>query len=399
MVYKLRKKFVIVTTTLMLSVFGVFLLVNAVNNSYWNDIETSEMLEWLACSGIFTDEKVPGTEELVRDITENDTPILGIIVSQSGDIISKSVLGKNRNISLPKEVIFKMLEKGEGDFKVGKYVYSYTKRPDKSVLLVIMNSSIGEYSPARLLSIIFLLICGITLLILVTFYLSRFVTAPAEQALHREKRFISDASHELKTPLGAISINAQALELAYGDDIYVKNIISEAGRMSRLIEKLLMLSKLDESDKPESAKFDFSDVAIEMVLTYESLAFEKHIDYEYEIGENIDFFGNEDEIRQLFVILIDNAIKNANEMGRVRITCKDTWDEILFDVSNTGEGIAEEELNNIFERFYTTDSSRNRNSFGLGLAIARTIVERHDGTIRAESIPGKETKFSVRFKK
>ena len=134
-----------------------------------------------------------------------------------------------------------------------------------------------------------------------------------------------------------------------------------------------------------------------MLLTYEGIAYEKNRRLTYGIEENINMYGNEDEIRQLIAILIDNAIKNSNDNGMVYFGCYKETENIFFDVKNSGKGIRSEELDHIFERFYTTDKSRNGGSFGLGLAIAKEITQRHKGTISIKSEPDKETVFSVRF--
>ena len=214
--------------------------------------------------------------------------------------------------------------------------------------------------------------------------------------MEREKRFVSDASHELKTPLGAISVNAQALEFRGDDSIYVKNIISETGRMNRLIERLLTLSRLEEGALLEKKDFSLSDVVQEMVLTYESIAFEKGKELSSTIEDGIDFNGSADEIRQLLAILLDNAIKNSSDHGQIELKCY-RKNNIFIEVKNDGRGISQEDIGHIFERFYTTDQSRNSSSFGLGLAIAKELTERHGGSISAESEPGKETRFIIKL--
>lgn len=165
--------------------------------------------------------------------------------------------------------------------------------------------------------------------------------------------------------------------------------------MGRLVERLLILSKLDEQEKVDFSALSISELFEEMALTYESNAFEKAVKYYYQVEPNLSIQGNADEIRQLLAILIDNALKNTEPEGVVRLRCNREGKHIKLCVTNTGKGIAEEDIPHIFERFYTSDNSRNRKSFGLGLAIAKSIVERHNGDIDVVSIPDKETTFKV----
>ena len=213
--------------------------------------------------------------------------------------------------------------------------------------------------------------------------------------MEAQKGFITNASHELKTPLGAISVNAEALKISKEDSLHVKNILSETARMNRLVENLLTLSKLDESKETEKKEFSLSDVVQEMCLTYESVAYEKNRRLCADIEDSIIINGNSDEIRQLLAILLDNAIKNSDENGLITLNCHKDVSTAQITVTNSGRGISEADLGHIFERFYTSEQSRNSGSFGLGLAIASEIVKRHGGKIEASSIPDKETVFTV----
>ena len=254
----------------------------------------------------------------------------------------------------------------------------------------------GDRSPLRFVTTALLIAAGVAALLLITLYLSRFVTAPAKVAMLREKQFVSDASHELKTPLGAISINAQALASKGNDDRHLQNILTESERMSRLIERLLTLSKLEETaDIPKTA-FSLSSCAEEMALTYESVAYDKGIDYSYEIAESISFYANEDDLRQLMAILIDNAIKHTEADGHIHISLNEHSGRIALCVENTGKGIASEDLPHIFERFYQADNARTDSSFGLGLAIAKRLTQRNHGSISVISDLGR-TRFTVTF--
>lgn len=397
MVKRLRTKFVVVTTTLMISLFGGFLVINTIYTNYWNGIEIVEMLDWIANSGIFTSfsDEAADDEALIRDITKDESPIAGIILDRNGNVVSSHVIGKNAKLEVPNDVAKEMCEYKSERKRIGKYYYSYNEQDNGTILLVVMNSAPDKFTVNKAFGVIFIMIGGIALLETIIFGLSRFVTKPAEQTLLREKQFISDAGHELKTPLGAISINAQALELEFTDNLYIKNILSESGRMGRLLEKLLVLARFDEQENVSFSKINLSEICEEMALTYESVAFEKQLKFNYEASLNVEIMGNADEIRQLLAILIDNAFKNTEKNGNVSLCCISNKKHVEITVANDGPGIPRDIVPHIFERFYTSDKSRSEGSFGLGLAIAKSIVDRHGGIIKVESIPNDVTTFKI----
>lgn len=398
MISSLRKKFVIVTTTLMLVIFSIFFVASYINNRYWNRLEIADMLNLVANSGYFSYYPDSKVEETIKNLTEGSFPIVGIITDKTGNIISTKVVGgKTKLISLD-NIIKEILKADENCFELNHYLYSKKNLENGNVLIVILDTSADDNFYKKIIGTLVIILVGIFMLILIIIYLSKFVTEPAEKALLREKQFISDASHELKTPLGAISINSQALEITNPDNLYVKNIINEATRMGRLIEKLLVLAKLEEGNVSKKSKMLLSDVILEMVLTYESLAFQNNLSYTYDIEENIFIYGNCDEIKQLIAILIDNAIKNAGNKGFVEISCKKSINKVQFQISNSGVGILPEDLPHVFDRFYTSDKSRTSKSFGLGLAIANVIVCSHKGEISVKSIPNRNTVFTVILK-
>jgi signal transduction histidine kinase len=397
MVADLRRKFVMVTTTLMLVTFGTFLIVNYIYNNYWNKVETADMLDIIADSGFFLYQEGSGVEQTIKDMTEGASPIAGVIFDSDGEIVYSRVIGGKGKLVVPDYIFEKILAQDGFDYQIDRYLFSKRDLEDGSTLIVIMDTSIDDNLWKKVVATIIFIAAGIIIIVLITFYLSKYVTEPAQKALLREKRFISDASHELKTPLGAISINAQALKASEPDNLYTKNIITESDRMGRLIERLLTLSRLDEGEASLKEQISLSDLATEMALTYESVAFEKEIDYKYDISDKVRIIGNADEIRQLLTILIDNAIKNTNEKGRIELRCISDNGEARVEVKNTGPGIKPEDIPHVFERFYTSDSSRSNKSFGLGLAIAKAIAEGHNGDLTVNSIPDEVTVFTVKF--
>ena len=398
MAKKLRKKFVIVTFALLLAVFGILIIANTAYNKYWNNLATRDMLDWISDSGVFDLNNMDvETQELIDSLTEDEKPIVGLHLAKDGLVLNTKIIGDKTYTKISQSTINSILKKGEGNYKLGKYIYSYKEQDDGSIMLVIMDSSMYENSIWKNIGKWVLILLGTAILLVVIFFLSGFITQPAEQTLLREKQFISDASHELKTPLGAIMINAQALAAQDKDNIHIKNIVKESERMNRLIERLLTLSKLEEQPNDNHSRISFSDTVEEVVLTYECVAFEKGIKYNFNIDKDLSIMGNKDELSELVEILVDNAIKNTEKDGEIFIECHANNKKSLLEVKNTGKSIDEKDIPYVFERFYTTDSSRKSSSFGLGLAIAKSIVLRHKGEISVNCPSENETVFSVKI--
>lgn len=249
---------------------------------------------------------------------------------------------------------------------------------------------------------------GLAMLV-VLFFFSRFFAnrsiEPVREAFEKQKQFIGDASHELKTPLAVINTNADVLlanrdETIRSQEKWLRYIKSETERMAKLTGDLLYLTEMDDSrSNMVQARFDLSDAVENVMLTMEAVVFEKDLTLDYEIEPALSITGSREQIVQVTMILLDNAIKYANAQGRIDVSLKQEHGEIALSVSNTGEGIPAEHLPRVFDRFYRTDQSRTRSQggHGLGLAIARSIVEQNKGRISAKSTVGEKTTFTVQF--
>ena len=225
------------------------------------------------------------------------------------------------------------------------------------------------------------------------------ITRPVSESFEKQKQFVADASHELKTPLAVIMASADALESNPTETKWLTNIKSEADRMNRLVADLLELAKSEAM--AENAAFsegNLSKTVETAMLTFEGVLFENGIALEDSIESDIRMEMDGDKIKQLLSILLDNAIKHSQPNGTVTVKLKKDKD-IILTVTNEGEGIPKGEEDKIFERFYRADAARNRNEnrYGLGLAIAKNIAELHNGHIAAKSENGKTT-FKVVFK-
>ena len=253
---------------------------------------------------------------------------------------------------------------------------------DMSMELAMLRRMMGAYLLIALMALLVLLAAAVVL--------SRWATAPVERAWRQQRQFLSDASHELKTPLTVILSNAALLEAAPLSDKparWVDNIHSEAQRMRSLVEQMLTLARADNAVQTAVlSRLCLSTAAEDCVLAFEPVAFEAGKSLDYTLAENITVLGDGEKLRQLISVLLDNAIKYGADGGTVTLSLEKTDRQAKLTVSNPGDPIPPEQLGHLFERFYRADDSRGEKSgFGLGLFIAQTIAAEHKGTLKAES--------------
>ena len=229
-------------------------------------------------------------------------------------------------------------------------------------------------------------------------FLAKWMVRPIKTTFERQRRFISDASHELKTPLTIIGANADVLQSEIGDNQRLEHIKSQSVRMSELVHDLLTLARADEGlAHVERSRFNMSDEILSTALEFESRIFEEGKKYAYDVRENIYYTGDGKQIKQLAAILIDNAIRYSDDEGLIEVSLRKDGGHIRLSVFNTGVGVPPEERERIFERFYRTDESRSRDTggYGVGLSIAKGIVETHKGRIVVTGEYKKWIRFDV----
>ena len=240
---------------------------------------------------------------------------------------------------------------------------------------------------------------SIILLSIASYFLSGLIVRPIKEAFNKQKQFISDASHELKTPLTVISTNADVLSGEIGENKWLNYIQDQAERMNVLVNELLNLTRLENNTSNFIlTDFDLSKAIENTALPFECQAFETNKNFVLNIDEGIHITASEQHVKQMAAIFIDNALKYSKDGGTVRVSLtKDKDKKISFSVYNTGSGVRENEKDKIFERFYRSDESRNRaaGSYGLGLAIAKSIIDKHKFKINIENEEGRSICFIV----
>lgn len=278
-----------------------------------------------------------------------------------------------------------------------KYVLLMNPR-NELIIINIEDINAKLILSAQVSILIFVLIELLTVYIVKM--LTNWLIRPVEEAFLKQKQFIFDASHELKTPLSVIMTSAECLSKNPKETKWLDNIQSETERMNKLVLDLLNLAKYDNSyENRVLSVIDLSKLVEKSVLTFESLIYDKGLNLKYHIDQDVNFKCVDSEIKQLIEILVDNAIKHAYDKSTITVDLIKKKDEISLVVKNRGDKIPKEEQYKIFERFYRSDNSRNRNEnrFGLGLAIAKNIVLSHNGKIYVECKNG-YTSFISTFK-
>lgn len=442
MIKALRRKFVLTTISLLALVFAVLLTVLNVFVSHGEKEKLLEEMRSMAGAGrvprfsLRTDDEQPDEsapfnempqapsfpvtefpEETPRPVSETDDEtdnfsrrvrrwedrmavkeIYLVRFNSSGEVVGRNYtfdfgVSDESITALATEAASTNKETGS----IASYLFLRVENgPGFSIVLRNYSDTLAS---ARRLLVYSLLIGAAALAVLfaITVFLSKIVTKPAEQAFTRQKQFIADASHELKTPLSTISVNADVLKSEIGPDKWLENISSECSRMEELVISLLTLARMDADDNPirNIETVNLSDAILRPALSFESIAFEKGISYSLDIEKDVSVFGNPSELSRLSSALIDNAFKYVEDRGSVSVSLKKSDRKVCFSVSNSGKEISDKDLPHIFERFYRADESRTDGcSFGLGLAICEEIAERHNGKITVES-QNSMTTFSV----
>ena len=334
--------------------------------------------------------------------------IFRYIIDSEGNITSQNFTMKPTDEEILEQINEKLPEiaksgKDKGRITIGGTELIYRTKPFRSGYAVVLGEFNAELSVVRKLLLILIAvgIAAIGLAFLISLINANRSIRPIAESYEKQRRFVADASHELKTPLTTINTNLDVL-LSHPSStideekkwlLYIKN---ETERMAKLTNDLLYLARLDHDGSVMFGETLFSDAAESVLLAMDATAFEKGIVIDDSIDENITVKASPDGLKQLVMILLDNAIKYTPSGGSIYVSLTADKDAVL-TVRNTGEGIDKEDMKHLFERFYRSDKSRARESggYGLGLAIAKALTESFGGKIEVSSREGEYTEFTV----
>ncbi len=409
MLKRLKRKFMLIVMTLvgtvLASVLGLMYYfsfttqANLVNESLNRGIEGDlSPLPVIGSEG----SRMGGMFTVVVEVSEG-----GIVLrtSVSPEYISSSVLERVIGDALTESVTSERI----GDLHV---VWKSAVTEQGNMRIAIVDTTMADRALANLLlNAVVVMAASLSILFAVASFLSNWAIAPIARAWEQQRRFVADASHELKTPLSVILANSQILARdgrIPGDDVrWVQSTVDEAQHMKNLVSDLLELAKAEEGrDGIGSAlsmeDIDLSNLVESAVLEFDPVAFERGCSIEASIEPDLRVKGDPEWLERLAKILLDNACKYARPQSTVRVGLRRSSRHVQLSVNNQGTPIAREDLPHIFERFYRSERARSRTNgdeggFGLGLAIAKGVAEACGGGISAESSDEAGTTFTVTF--
>ena len=291
-----------------------------------------------------------------------------------------------------------VLERHKTSGYYGDYRYLVIES-DSEIEIIFLNVADAN-SYRSMLLIISCIIGGVGLLLvflLITLF-SGCAIRPYVKNLEQQKQFITDAGHELKTPVTAISTSADILAFEYGENEWVDSIRTQSSRLTKLISDLVLLSRLDEEQPfPSAEDFSLSEAVWELSEQYEVQAAARGRVYEQDIAEQITFRGDRASVQQMLNILLDNALRYSDEGGMIRLSLQKKHSSCVIEVYNTCACVPDIDLNRLFDRFYRPDESRSKytGGSGVGLSIARAIADRQGGSISVSSTDRRSITFTV----
>lgn len=315
------------------------------------------------------------------EVTDCDLDRIAAVDEETAEEYTQTAQQKNKTTGFQGIYRYRVTETEDG----AKYVFLDCRREIsnfRTVLVTTISVSLLGLAAVFVLVVIF----------------SRMVFRPVEESIQKQKRFITDASHELKTPLTIIDANIEVMEMESGESQWTKSTRKQIQRLFGLVQQLVTLSRLDEEKGlEEKCEFNLSEAVSECVQPYESLAQTREKNLTLNIEEDITYTGDERSIRQLAGILMDNAVKYSSENGNITLTLKKKGKKIFLEVYNDADDLPQGKLDVLFERFYRLDSSRNSGTggSGIGLSMAKAIVQAHKGKITAENKNGRGLTITV----
>lgn len=405
MIKKLRRKFVLINMILVSIVMCIVMGMLIFTRIHAYRLESERAMRRALQIRQFDIHKLD-LEPEERNQPFNSAPVFLTILDDSQGI-SDIISPENSEVTeaLAKEAVKEALLTGQEQGFLSDLKLRFLKQLTPDGLKIAFADTVQETNALQELILTCILELSLALLcfLVISIFLARFALRPVEAAWEQQNQFIADASHELKTPLTVILANLRIL-LSHTDSTiaaekkWLENTQAEASRMKELVENLMFLARSDANSTPfTKTTFSLSDLAWSCLLPFEPVAFEQGVSISEEITDGLSMAGDCSQIKQLFIILLDNACKYAGAEKKVFVSLKKESDKLLLRVRNSGSPISQDELPHLFERFYRTDKSRARTAggYGLGLAIAQTIVKNHHGKIAVASEEGLGTTFTV----
>lgn len=335
----------------------------------------------------------------VSEETPYETRFFSVKLDENGEVLSVDT-GKIAAVQTSDAASFaeKIWESGKVSGFYRSYRYRMVSEANENLIVFVDTSK--ELSGFRTLAVTSVSVsaAGLLAVFLLVLFFSKMVFRPVAAGYEKQKQFITDASHELKTPLTIISANVEVLEMESGESSWTKSIHNQITRLTALVEQMVKLSRMDEDNKLQSpVNFSLSDAVRETAELFLPTVKNAEKTLEIETGSDYIYLGDEKLIRQMVSLLVDNAVKYSSEKGQIRVNLQQKGRHFQLSVWNTVESMKEGNLDILFERFYRLDASRNSGTggSGIGLSIVKAIAEAHKGKVSAVSADGKSFEIKV----
>ncbi len=398
MLKKLQRKFIILTT--LISVIVMILIAVTINIINYNSIMSysDEVLEILINEKFDVNMGASPHPRVPREFAFT-TRFFLVHLNTNNEIVyidTKNISSISAADATTYTEIVSNAEQDSGTIDDFRFVKTENITGYSYIFLDIEEEMIG-FEKYMLYSV---LIVGfaVVLIFISACMLSKKAVSPIVLSYEKQKRFITDVSHEFKMPLAIIKADCEVIEIDHGDSEWTDSIKSQISRLNTLVEDLISLAKLDEEKvKLRKTEFSLSDAVEDTLSEFASAIKNKNLEFTSEINQNLSYNGDEEIIRKLLAILMENAVKYSQGVLRVSLTSYGSKKK--FVIENSCDDIKVGKHDNWFERFYRADESRNSDTsgFGIGLSVAKSICDKHIAKIAAESKTGKEIVISVIF--
>ena len=400
MIKNIRLQFIALTVAVL---FSLLLAILITINSFMV-YQTNRRIDDFLHSMIENEGKMLPTPDRIQPPTEQppapNIPIKGFSVKfdVKGELLpfnlNKADIDQETALFYAEEVF----KKGKSEGKIDSYRYK-TKSTPSGTLIVFADQTTQDMMLIELQNLSFIIgSISMIVLVIITVLLSKFIVKPVNIAFEKQKRFVADSGHELKTPLAIISANIDILEMEIQNNKYISEIKNQSHRMNHLIRELLVLARTEnQTNKNHFTDFNLSDVIENTALPFEVLAFEQEKEIALDIETGVHYHGDENNIKKMLSALIDNAVKYSTKNSKVMISLKTKGNKKIIQIQNTVAGTLPDDSEKLFDRFYRIDESRARNTggFGIGLSIVKSIVEQHGGKITTEYLPDNQIAFKI----
>ena len=412
MIYRLRKKFILISAAAVGAVFAlIFGLIYFTTSAQLN--RTMDMLTDVISSndGAFPEigsaEMPPAPAGVERERFFNSearfsTRFFTVYADENNQIISENTDKiSSVDAKTAREYAEKALSGNSERGWIGGFRYKVTDTPNGKTVVFVNGETNKDMTSGLQYTVLFVLLGSFLAILLLIIIISKRAVKPTAEAYEKQKQFVTDANHELKTPLTLILSNVDIVESEIGENEWLEDIRGEGERMNALINQLVTLSRMDEDASGLTAsEFDLSGVALDTVSEFEGLAAERKKELTAEIEPDVIYNGDESLIRQLMSILLDNAVKYCDPDGEIVVNVRAKGRGAVITVENTYGDIDNIELDKLFDRFYRADKARSfTGSFGVGLSIAKSIANKHKGNIVAYKKDDNHIGFKVTLKR